>query len=78
MRLGDVSNWLTSDAFDLKEARSLEAEEAITKALALLKSPSPSNEEMDVVDGLLKASLSEVDRFWVRWSDFRASRRTAK
>jgi len=37
VRRGDISNWLTSDAFDLKEARSLPAEEAITAALALLQ-----------------------------------------
>ncbi len=71
VRRGDVSNWLTSEAFDLKEPTSLEAEEAITKALALLKSPSPSREEIDEVDRLLRASLGEVDRFWVRWSEFR-------
>jgi hypothetical protein len=71
VRRGDVSKWLTSDAFDLKEATSIDAEEAITKALALLKSSSPTKTEMDEVDQLLKASLSDVDRFWVRWSEFR-------
>ena len=78
VRLGDVSNWLTSDAFDLKEARSLEAEVAITKALALLKSSSSTKAEIDEVDELLKASLSEVDRFWVRWSQFRKGQEAAK
>lgn len=70
-RLGDVSNWLTSEAFDLKQARSLEAEEAITKALALLRKVYPTVEEVMEVDGLLRGSLSEIDRFWVRWSEFR-------
>ena len=78
VRLGDVSNWLTSEAFDLKEARSLEAEEAITKALVLLKTSLPSKKEIDAVNELLKASLSDVDRFWVRWSEFRKSRGAAK
>ena len=78
VRLGDVSDWLTSEAFDLKEARSLEAEDAITKALALLKSSSPSKAEIEEVDRLLKASLSEVDRFWVRWSEFRKGREAAQ
>ena len=32
VRRGDVSNWLTSEAFDLKEPRSIEAEEALAKA----------------------------------------------
>ena len=37
VRRGDVSRWLTSEAFDLKEARSLEAEHAIVEALALVR-----------------------------------------
>ena len=32
-----------------------------------------SQEELDRVDGLLKAALSEVDRFWVRWTAYRRS-----
>jgi AAA domain, putative AbiEii toxin, Type IV TA system len=78
VRRGNVSNWLTSDAFGLKQATSIEAEQGITKALALLESPSPSQEDIDEVDRMLKASLSEVDRFWVRWSEFRNNREKAK
>lgn len=74
LRQGDVSKWLTSEAFDLKEARSLEAERAITDALELLKLPSPSQEEIQRVDKELRASLSDIDRFWVRWSAFRDDR----
>jgi hypothetical protein len=70
-RHGNVSKWLTSDAFDFKEATSIEAEEAMTKALAILKEPAPTLEAVDEVDRLLKASLSEIDRFWVRWTEFR-------
>lgn len=72
-RLGEVGNWLVSDAFDLKEARSLEAEEAISAALALARASSPEKEEIQRVDGLLRRALSDVDRFWVRWSEFRDS-----
>jgi hypothetical protein len=71
VRHGDVSNWLTSEAFDLKEPRSIEAEEAISKALALAKTPSPSKKEIAKVDLLLRHALSDVDRFWLRWSEFR-------
>ncbi len=78
VRHGDVSNWLTSDAFDLKEPRSLEAEEAITKALALVKIPKPPKKEIDEVNELLRASLSDVDRFWMRWSAFRQTREAGK
>ena len=78
VRLGDVSNWLTSEAFDLKEPRSVEAEEAIMKALALLRNSTPPKKEIEEADRLLKASLSDVDRFWVRWSEFRKSREATK
>jgi hypothetical protein len=78
VRLGDISNWLTSEAFDLKEPRSVEAEEAMTAALAVLRQPSPSAAEVARVDDLLRKSLSESDRFWGRWSEFRESREAAK
>jgi hypothetical protein len=78
VRRGDVSKWLTSEAFDLKEPTSIEAEEAITKALALLKNTAPTQEEVEEVDRLLKGSLSELDRFWVRWSEFRKKLEAAK
>lgn len=71
VRLGDVSHWLTSEAFDLKEARSLEAESAIQQALELARSPAPEVSAVERVNGLLCASLSDIDRFWVRWSAFR-------
>ena len=72
-RRGDVSSWLRSNAFDLLEARSLESEQAIKEALALVKVASPSKVDMDRVDGLLRASLGDTDRFWLRWSQFRKS-----
>ena len=76
-RLGDVNLWLTSSAFDLKEPRSIEAEEAITQALSLFKTSAPSRKKIEEVDRLLRASLSDVDRFWVSWSQFRRSREAA-
>ena len=72
-RRGDANAWLTSSAFDLKEARSIEAEEAITRALALLRQDSPDAEEVERVSDALSHSLSDVDRFWVRWADYRRS-----
>jgi hypothetical protein len=71
VRHGDVSDWLTSEAFDLKIARSVEAEEAISKALDLLAQPERhSAAEVRQVDESLRAVLSDIDRFWVRWSAF--------
>jgi AAA domain, putative AbiEii toxin, Type IV TA system len=68
-RKGDVSAWLTSEAFDLKEARSQEAESAIVSALAILRSENPVIEEVRRVNDALRSSLGETDRFWLRWSD---------
>jgi predicted ATPase len=69
---GDVSNWLTS-TFNLKDARSLEAEMAIEKARALLQKPitEVTREEQKAVDEeLRRAGLSDIDPFWVRWGMF--------
>jgi predicted ATPase len=73
VRHGDVSNWLRSEAFDLKEARSLEAENAIVQALALARESKPKASEIKRVDGLLSKSLGEIDRFWMRWTEFKRS-----
>ncbi len=82
IRRGTAGRWLTSQAFDLaSEGRSLEAERAIAGAEALLdrrrKGAPVSREEIDAVDGALRAVLPDVDRFWIRWSavvdDFRES-----
>jgi hypothetical protein len=72
VRQGDASHWLTSEAFNLKEARSLEAERAITEALALVSTAKPSKSQIEHVDSLLRASLSDIDRFWMRWAAFRS------
>ncbi len=69
VRRGEVSNWLTSEAFDLKEPRSLEAEEALVEALGLLRTtPKPPIEEFEKVDKRLRGVLGDIDGFWVRWS----------
>ncbi|MBI4863796.1 MAG: AAA family ATPase [Candidatus Riflebacteria bacterium] len=71
VRHGDVSNWLTSNAFGLKCARSKEAEAAIEDARALLRETSPSLPRAREIDeALRKAGLPDIDPFWVRWSAF--------
>jgi hypothetical protein len=69
---GDVSNWLTSEAFDLKAARSVESEAALEAARELLRRPVPPTiEEVERVDAALhRAALSDIDPFWVRWGSF--------
>jgi hypothetical protein len=69
VRRGDVSNWLTSEAFDLKESRSIEAEELLGEALGLLrKTPRPPLEEFEGIDRRLRGVLGDIDPFWIRWS----------
>ena len=73
-RRGEIDNWLTSAPFDFEEPRgSIEAEDAIREALALARKPSPQKDDIERVDGLLRASLGDTDRFWVRWVSFRQS-----
>ena len=68
---GEVSNWLTSDAFDLKQARSKEAEDAIEKALAVLRDPDPTRRAVEDADAALRnARLPDIDPFWVRWGAY--------
>lgn len=69
-RRGDANSWLTSSVFDLKEPRSLEAENAIGKALELLRTKDPDPAEIKRADEGLRLVLSDVDKFWIRWSFF--------
>lgn len=71
VRQGSVGKWLTSEAFDLKEDRSLPAEQAIGAALELVKKSHPTSAEIEEVDEKLRATLAEIDHFWMRWEAFR-------
>lgn len=69
VRHGDASRWLTSDAFDLEEARSIPAEQAIHEAKAFAKRAKRSLEDAKAIDAKLRAAgLPDIDPFWVRWS----------
>lgn len=71
VRHGEVGNWLTSEAFDLKEPRSQEAEEAIGQAQAILNGGIESDDVVAAVDKKLAAAgLPDIDPFWVRWGYF--------
>ena len=75
-RRGDANAWLTSSVFDLAEPRSIEAEDAMTDALELLRCSQPSKEAIERVDGKLRAALGDTDRFWMRWTQFVRDRGT--
>lgn len=64
---GDANAWLTSEVFDLKEPRSVEAEDAITRARAALKDPDLSIEEVKRIHNDLYRLLKDTDPFWPRW-----------
>ena len=72
VRRGDVSSWLTSEAFDLKEPRSLESEQAIAEALAIVREPKPLAKDVKAVDDKLRATLGDIDRFWARWTELKS------
>ncbi|MBT9586996.1 ATP-binding protein [bacterium] len=67
-RRGDANAWLTSSVFNLKRARSVEAEQALLAAQEILRQSLPKRSEIHRVTQLLQASLSDTDPFWVRWS----------
>lgn len=69
--LGTAGHWLTSEAFDLPTDRgSVEAEDAILKAKAILREPEPALEAVMKADDGLRRTLPELDPFWVRWNAF--------
>ncbi|HEX2569637.1 MAG TPA: ATP-binding protein [Polyangia bacterium] len=71
VRLGEVGNWLVSEAFDLKEPRSLEGERAVRAATDVLSAEKPSLAEIEAADKQLRdAGLPDIDPFWVRWDYF--------
>lgn len=78
-RKGDVNAWLSSQVFNLKEPSSVAAEHALEKARGFLREAAATQQPLTPaqkaalaqIDGELRASLSDVDSFWIRWSQFR-------
>lgn len=69
---GDTVGWLTSEIFELKQARSIEAEQAIEAAEALMRGDDMSNYPAHLhsktqIDRVLRALLPGHDPFWPRW-----------
>jgi len=68
---GDVVNWLVSDAFGLRQARSVEAERAIEAAEAFMRDDVQALPEglksRDVIHQALVQALPGGDHFWPRW-----------
>lgn len=66
-RLGDAGQWLVGDAFDLKSARSLEAETALARVEQAMGNASFGKREAKTLDGELRKVLGETDPAWMRW-----------
>ncbi len=68
---GDALNWLVSDVFGLRQARSVEAERAIEAAQAYMRGDTlqcPENlREPEQIDLELQRVLAGHDPFWPRW-----------
>ena len=67
VRRGDISNWLTSEAFDLPSARSLEAEKVLERAAKALSHDNLDRASAQKIDLELRKVLSDTDPFWMRW-----------
>ncbi len=68
---GDVANWLVSEAFGLRQARSVDAEIAIEAAEAWMRDdrealPAGLDSEK-AIDRELRRTLPGGDHFWPRW-----------
>lgn len=66
-RRGDISSWLTSEAFDLKLPRAKEIEQVVDRASAALQSEQTTREQFLTIDSGLRNYLSDTDPFWIRW-----------
>ncbi|MXY53393.1 MAG: AAA family ATPase [Gammaproteobacteria bacterium] len=68
---GDALNWLVSDSFGLRQARSVEAECAIDAAQAFMRGDAHQNPEnlrdLNQIQRELERVLAGHDPFWPRW-----------
>ncbi len=64
---GDVSNWLTSEAFDLPGARDPIFQVLIQEAASLIDHPEPSKESVQAMYKRLLKALNPRDPFLFRW-----------
>jgi len=70
VKYGQINEWLTSPIFNLGQARSREAENAIEQAKKLQLQTDPNQHEVRTVHNRLLKELSESDSFWHRWLYF--------
>jgi len=64
---GEAGNWLTSEAFDLRSSRSIEAEEALERAAMAMTQENFSKSEAKAIHLELQKVIGDTDPFWLRW-----------
>lgn len=67
IRRGDASRWLTSPAFDLSSAGSIDAERVLNDAGRALAGGRISAADARQLDKQLRQVLGDTDPFWIRW-----------
>lgn len=70
LKYGKIDNWLQSDVFGLKHARSQEADEAIEEAIKMQLDPTPDSKKIKKIHEKLQKYLPDGDEFWPRWLYF--------
>ena len=70
-RHGDVTNWLTSEAFDLSSGRNPEYEKLLNDASSLLDKKDADRGEVAKMDARLREALSPTDPFLFTWRGIR-------
>ena len=71
VKYGEASRWLTSPVFDMRHARSRQAEEAIEAAKDLqLAGQLAERSAVDIATNRLREHLAADDPFWPRWIGF--------
>lgn len=64
---GSADRWLTSSAFDLASARSIEGEALVAEAASLLDKKKPGRKEINRMYQALVSTLDVKDDFLFRW-----------
>ncbi len=70
IKYGTSDSWLRSDIFELKQARSIEAERAIEDARNLQLQANISRQRVAEISQRLIKYLPAHDKFWPRWTYF--------
>jgi hypothetical protein len=70
VKYGTADSWLRSEIFELKQARSIDAEKAIEDAVRLQLQAEISPQDVAEVSKRLVKYLPSHDTFWPRWTYF--------